>query len=55
EPAFNDKNPESEVNISLSSSAQSRKQDKKTKKEVKGKCPVESFTRYRDLNAEFED
>nr|GFD48708.1 hypothetical protein [Tanacetum cinerariifolium] len=29
--------------------------DDKTKKEAKGKSPVESFTRYRDLSAEFED
>nr|GEW55130.1 putative ribonuclease H-like domain-containing protein [Tanacetum cinerariifolium] len=46
---------ESEVNVSPSSSAQSRKQDNKTKKEAKGKSPVESFTGYRDLSAEFED
>nr|GFA00427.1 retrovirus-related Pol polyprotein from transposon TNT 1-94 [Tanacetum cinerariifolium] len=52
---FNAKKPESEVIISPSSSAQSRKQDDKTKKEAKGKSPVESFTGYRDLNAEFED
>nr|GEY70863.1 hypothetical protein [Tanacetum cinerariifolium] len=49
------KRPEFEVNVSPSSSAQSRKQDDKTKKEAKGKSPVESFTRYRDLSAEFED
>nr|GFA64393.1 hypothetical protein [Tanacetum cinerariifolium] len=36
-------------------SAQSRKQDDKTKKEAKGKSHVESFTRYRHLNAEFKD
>nr|GEW53908.1 hypothetical protein [Tanacetum cinerariifolium] len=36
-------------------SAQSRKQDEKTKKEAKGKSPVEYFIRYRDLSAEFED
>nr|GEV17038.1 ribonuclease H-like domain-containing protein [Tanacetum cinerariifolium] len=36
---FNAKKPESEVNVSLSSSAQSRKQDDKTKKEAKGKSP----------------
>nr|GEV72826.1 retrovirus-related Pol polyprotein from transposon TNT 1-94 [Tanacetum cinerariifolium] len=52
---YDAKMPESEVNVSLSSSAQSRKQDDKTKKEAKGKSPVESFTRYRDLSAEFED
>nr|GEW42725.1 hypothetical protein [Tanacetum cinerariifolium] len=55
EPKFNEKKPESEVNVSSSSSAQSRKQDDKTKKEAKGKSHVKSFTRYRDLNAEFED
>nr|GEV73213.1 ribonuclease H-like domain-containing protein [Tanacetum cinerariifolium] len=37
EPDFNAKKPESEVNVSSSSSAQSRKQDDKTKKEAKGK------------------
>nr|GEW52628.1 retrovirus-related Pol polyprotein from transposon TNT 1-94 [Tanacetum cinerariifolium] len=42
--------PESEVSVSPSSSAQLRKQDDKTKKEAKGKSPVESFTRYRDLS-----
>nr|GEU61858.1 hypothetical protein [Tanacetum cinerariifolium] len=52
---FNAKKPESEVDVSSSSSAQSRKQDDKTKKKAKGKSPVESFTGYRDLNAEFED
>nr|GEU68007.1 putative ribonuclease H-like domain-containing protein [Tanacetum cinerariifolium] len=55
EPEFDAKKPESEVNVSPSSSAQSKKQDDKTKKEVKGKSPVESFTGYRDLSAEFED
>nr|GEU84292.1 putative ribonuclease H-like domain-containing protein [Tanacetum cinerariifolium] len=49
---FDAKKPESKVNISSSSSAQSRKQDDKTKKEAKGKSPVESFTRYRDLSAD---
>nr|GEV04857.1 retrovirus-related Pol polyprotein from transposon TNT 1-94 [Tanacetum cinerariifolium] len=52
---FDAKKPESEVSISPSSSAQSRKQDDKTKKEAKGKSLVGSFTRYRDLSAEFED
>nr|GEW33654.1 hypothetical protein [Tanacetum cinerariifolium] len=36
-------------------SVQSKEQDDKTKKEAKGKSHVESVTRYRDLNAEFED
>nr|GEY49818.1 hypothetical protein [Tanacetum cinerariifolium] len=52
---FDAKNPESEVSVSPSSSAQSKKQDDKTKKEAKGKSPIESFTGYRDLSAEFED
>nr|GFC70267.1 hypothetical protein [Tanacetum cinerariifolium] len=47
--------PESEVRVSSSSSAQLKKQDDKTKKEAKGKSHVESFTRYRDLSAEFKD
>nr|GFA86590.1 retrovirus-related Pol polyprotein from transposon TNT 1-94 [Tanacetum cinerariifolium] len=55
EPDFDAKKPESEVIVSLSSSAQSRKQDDKTKKEAKGKSPVDSFIGYRDLSAEFED
>nr|GFB29034.1 hypothetical protein [Tanacetum cinerariifolium] len=49
------KMPEYEVILSPINSAQSRKQDDKTKKEAKGKSPVESFTGYRDLSAEFED
>nr|GEX85171.1 hypothetical protein [Tanacetum cinerariifolium] len=47
--------PESEVNVSPSSSAQSKKHDDKTKREAKGKSPVESSTGYRNLSAEFED
>nr|GFC22341.1 hypothetical protein [Tanacetum cinerariifolium] len=49
---FDATKPESEVILSPSSS---REQDDKTKKEAKGKSPVESVTGYRDLNAEFED
>nr|GEZ42168.1 putative ribonuclease H-like domain-containing protein [Tanacetum cinerariifolium] len=41
--------------VNLLSSAQSKKQDDKTKREAKGKSPVESFTGYRDLSVEFED
>nr|GEV41970.1 hypothetical protein [Tanacetum cinerariifolium] len=52
---FDAKKPESEVNVSPSSGAQSRKQDDKIKKEAKGKSPVESFIGYRDLSREFED
>nr|GEU64283.1 putative ribonuclease H-like domain-containing protein [Tanacetum cinerariifolium] len=55
EPEFEGKKPESEVNVSPSSSAQSNKHDDKTKREAKGKSPVESLTRYRNLSAEFED
>nr|GEW74247.1 hypothetical protein [Tanacetum cinerariifolium] len=55
EPEFDVKKPESEVNISPSSSAQSKKHDDKTKREAKGKSLVESLTRYRNLSAEFED
>nr|GEZ41636.1 hypothetical protein [Tanacetum cinerariifolium] len=52
---FDTRKPESEVIRSPSSSAQSRKQDDKTKKEAKGNSLVESFIGYRELNAEFED
>nr|GEX27502.1 hypothetical protein [Tanacetum cinerariifolium] len=52
---FDAKKPKSALNVSPSSSAQSKKQDDKTKREAKGKSPVESFTGYRDLSAEFED
>nr|GEX38668.1 hypothetical protein [Tanacetum cinerariifolium] len=52
---FDVKKSEFEFNVSSSSSAQSRKQDDKTKKEAKGKSHVKSFTGYRDLSAEFED
>nr|GFC97444.1 hypothetical protein [Tanacetum cinerariifolium] len=55
EPEFDEKKPESEFNVSPSSSAQSKKQDDKTKKEAKGKSHVESLTGYRNLSAEFED
>nr|GEX95477.1 hypothetical protein [Tanacetum cinerariifolium] len=40
EPNFNAKKPEFEVNVSPSSSAQSRKQDDKSKKEAKSKIPT---------------
>nr|GEY34487.1 ribonuclease H-like domain-containing protein [Tanacetum cinerariifolium] len=35
--------------------AQTKKHDDKTKREAKGKSPVESSTRYRNLSAEFKD
>nr|GEV65473.1 hypothetical protein [Tanacetum cinerariifolium] len=53
---FDAKKPKSEVILTPSSSAQSRKQDDKTKKKAKGKSHVEYFTGYRDLNMpELED
>nr|GEY04166.1 ribonuclease H-like domain-containing protein [Tanacetum cinerariifolium] len=55
EPEFDEKKPESEVNVSPSSSAQSKKHDDKTMREAKGKSHVESLTGYRNLSAEFED
>nr|GEW64800.1 hypothetical protein [Tanacetum cinerariifolium] len=54
EPEFDEKKHESEVNVSPSSSTQSKKHDDKTKREAKGKNPVESFTGYRNLSAKFE-
>nr|GEX51014.1 retrovirus-related Pol polyprotein from transposon TNT 1-94 [Tanacetum cinerariifolium] len=55
EPEFEGKKPESEVNVSPSSSAQSKKHNDKTKREAKGKSHVESLTGYRNLSAVFED
>nr|GFB78456.1 retrovirus-related Pol polyprotein from transposon TNT 1-94 [Tanacetum cinerariifolium] len=55
EPEFEGRKLKSEVYVSPSSSAQSKKHDDKTKREAKGKSPVESLTRYRNLSAEFED
>nr|GEV25157.1 hypothetical protein [Tanacetum cinerariifolium] len=55
EPEFEGRMPKSKVNVSLSSSAQSKKHDDKTKREAKGKNRVESLTGYRNLSAEFED
>nr|GEV96265.1 hypothetical protein [Tanacetum cinerariifolium] len=55
EPDFEGRKPESKVHVSLSSSAQIKKHDDKTKKEAKGKSHVELSTRYRNLSAEFED
>nr|GEV19430.1 putative ribonuclease H-like domain-containing protein [Tanacetum cinerariifolium] len=55
EPEFEGRKPESEVNVSPSSSAHSKKHDDKTKREAKGKSNVESLTGYRNLSAEFKD
>nr|GFD15548.1 hypothetical protein [Tanacetum cinerariifolium] len=46
---FDEKKPDYEVHVSLSSSAQSKKHDDKTKREAKGKSPFESLIRYRNL------
>nr|GEY68878.1 ribonuclease H-like domain-containing protein [Tanacetum cinerariifolium] len=54
-PEFEGWKPEYEVNFSPSSITQSNKHDDKTKREAKGKSPVESLTRYRNLSVEFED
>nr|GEV39129.1 putative ribonuclease H-like domain-containing protein [Tanacetum cinerariifolium] len=51
--AFGGKKPEFERR--KPDSAQTKKHDDKTKREAKGKIPVESSTGYRNLSAEFED
>nr|GEW81640.1 hypothetical protein [Tanacetum cinerariifolium] len=55
EHEFKRRKPESEVNVSPSSNAQSKNHDDKTKRQAKGKSHIESFTRYRSFSAEFED
>nr|GEU96833.1 putative ribonuclease H-like domain-containing protein [Tanacetum cinerariifolium] len=52
---FEGRKPESEVYVSPSSSAQIKKHDDKTKREAKGKSPIESLKVYKNLSAEFED
>nr|GFB76725.1 hypothetical protein [Tanacetum cinerariifolium] len=52
---FKGKKPESEVHVSPSSSAKTKKHDDKTKRKAKGKSHVEFSTGYRNLSAEFED
>nr|GEU89588.1 copia protein [Tanacetum cinerariifolium] len=54
EPKFKGRNPKCEVNVSLSSNAQSKKHDDKTKREAKGKSYVEFLTGYRNLSTEVE-
>nr|GEW80139.1 hypothetical protein [Tanacetum cinerariifolium] len=51
---FEVKEPESEVHVSLSSSAKKKKHDDKTKREGKCKSSVELSTRFRNLSDEFE-
>nr|GEX69363.1 copia protein [Tanacetum cinerariifolium] len=52
---FEGRKHESKVHVIQSSSAQTKKHDDKTKREAKGKSPVESLIGYRNLSAEFED
>nr|GFC46720.1 hypothetical protein [Tanacetum cinerariifolium] len=52
---FEVKELESEVHVSPSSSAKTNKHNDKTKKEAKGKSPVELSIRVRNLSEEFED
>nr|GEU35065.1 retrovirus-related Pol polyprotein from transposon TNT 1-94 [Tanacetum cinerariifolium] len=54
-PEFEGEKPESEVHVSPSSSAQTKKHDDMTKREAKGKSHVKLSTGYRNLSAEFED
>nr|GFB06113.1 putative ribonuclease H-like domain-containing protein [Tanacetum cinerariifolium] len=53
-PEFEGEKPESEVHVSPSSSAQTKKHDKKTKREAKGKSHVETLIGYRNLSVEFK-
>nr|GEU70368.1 ribonuclease H-like domain-containing protein [Tanacetum cinerariifolium] len=55
EPKFKVEKFESEVHVSPSSSAQTKKHDDKTKREAKGKSPIELSTGYKNLSAKFED
>nr|GEZ93850.1 putative ribonuclease H-like domain-containing protein [Tanacetum cinerariifolium] len=55
EPEFEVEKPESEVHISLSSGDKTKKHDDKTKRDAKGKSPVELSTGVRKLIEEFED
>nr|GFB34423.1 hypothetical protein [Tanacetum cinerariifolium] len=51
---FEVKERESKVHVSLSSSAKTKKYDDKTKREAKGKSPVELSIGVRNLSEEFE-
>nr|GEW77297.1 hypothetical protein [Tanacetum cinerariifolium] len=52
---FEVKEPEFEVHVSSSNSAKTKKHDDETKREAKGKSPVELSTGIRNLSEEFED
>nr|GFB35529.1 putative ribonuclease H-like domain-containing protein [Tanacetum cinerariifolium] len=53
--AFDVKEPENEVHVSLSSSNQPKKHDEKAKREAKGKSPIDLSTGVRDLRDKFEE
>nr|GFA17960.1 hypothetical protein [Tanacetum cinerariifolium] len=53
--AFEVKEPESEVYVSLCSSEKTKKHNDKTKREAKGKSHVELSTGVRDLSDDFKD
>nr|GEU89663.1 ribonuclease H-like domain-containing protein [Tanacetum cinerariifolium] len=55
ETEFEVKKHKSEVHVSPSSSAKTKKHADKTKREAKGKSPVELTTGFRNLSEEFED
>nr|GEW78087.1 hypothetical protein [Tanacetum cinerariifolium] len=52
---FEVKEPESEIHVSSSSSAKTKKHDDKTKREAKGKSHVKLSPGFRNLSEEFED
>nr|GFD25961.1 hypothetical protein [Tanacetum cinerariifolium] len=52
---FEVKEPESEVHVSPSSSAKTKKHNDKTKREDKDKSHIELSTGFRNLNEEFKD
>nr|GEV90770.1 hypothetical protein [Tanacetum cinerariifolium] len=54
-PEFKGRKHESEVHVFSTSSAQSKTHDDKTKREAKGKSPIEYLIGYRNLIAEFKD
>nr|GEX68385.1 hypothetical protein [Tanacetum cinerariifolium] len=53
--AFDIKEPESAVHVSLSSYDKTKKHDDKTKREAKDKSPVELSTGVKDLSDDFEE
>nr|GEU31683.1 putative ribonuclease H-like domain-containing protein [Tanacetum cinerariifolium] len=55
EPEFEGRKPESEFHVSPSSSAKTKKHDDKTKREAKGKIPIELSIGNRNLCEEIED